>query len=84
MYEKLDELRQVRNRVHIQNVKKQLDLDEGRVFTPERQKSTEEMLERVLKHVSDKYKRPEHVQGFVDEFELPWEEHLNMVGDGQR
>lgn len=76
LYEKLDELRQVRNRVHIQNVKKQLDLDEARVFTPNRQKSTEEMLERVLKHVSDKYKRPEHIQGFVDDFELPWEEHL--------
>ncbi len=76
LYQKLDELRQVRNRVHIQNVKKQLDPDEGRVFTMKRQKSTEEILERVLKHVSDNYKRPEHVHGYVDEFELPWEEHL--------
>lgn len=76
LYEKLDELRQVRNRVHIQNVKKQLDPDEDQVFTSGRQESTEELLERVLKHISDKYKRPEHIQGVVDDFELPWEEHL--------
>ena len=76
LYEKLDELRQVRNRVHIQNVKKQLDPEEDQVFTSGRQESTEELLERVLKHISGKYKRPEHIQGVVDDFELPWEEHL--------
>ncbi|ERS89650.1 hypothetical protein Q667_11855 [Marinobacter sp. C1S70] len=76
LYEKLDELRKVRNRVHIQNVKKQLDANESQVFTPSRQKSTEELLERVLKHVSNKYERPEHVHGHVDNFDLPWEEHL--------
>ncbi|AZR41278.1 hypothetical protein [Marinobacter salarius] len=76
LYEKLDELRKVRNRIHIQNVKQQLPRNESQVFTISRQKSTEAVLERVLKHVSDKYKRPEHIQGIVDSFELPWDEHL--------
>lgn len=79
LYEKLDELRKVRNRIHIQNVKQQLPQNESQVFTISRQKSTEAVLEQVLKHVSDKYKRPEHIQGIVGSFELPWDEHLKTA-----
>jgi hypothetical protein len=81
LYEKLDELRKVRNRIHIQNVKQQQPLNENKVFTISRQKSTKAVLEQVLKHVADKYKRPEHIQGFLGSFELPWDEQLKIESD---
>ena len=81
LYDDLDELRKVRNRVHIQNIKKEPPRDEGDIFTFKRQKSTEELLEKILKHFSNKYKRPEDIQGFVKDFELPWAQHLKPDAD---
>jgi len=72
----IDELRVVRNRIHIQNVKNQLDPDEENVFTHNRQIETEKVLGIVIKHVSDKYTRPSHVNGYVQTFEIPWDEHF--------
>lgn len=76
LYEKLDELRKVRNRIHIQNVKNHQPLDEEHVFTQDRQIETDKILESVIKHVSDKYPRPPHVRGYVKDFELTWNEHF--------
>ncbi|XOZ32548.1 hypothetical protein ACMDCT_10050 [Halomonadaceae bacterium KBTZ08] len=76
LYEQLDDLRRTRNRIHIQNVKNQKPLDEGKVFNLQKQKTIEQVLEKLLKHVSDKYIRPGDLQGFVDDFELPWNEHF--------
>lgn len=76
LYDKIDELRVVRNRIHIQNVKQQLDRDEENVFTLNRQVEVEKILEQIIKHVSDKHTRPPHVKGYVNTFEIPWDEHL--------
>ncbi len=76
LYEQLDSLRRLRNRIHIQNTKYDHPLDENRAFTMTQQRIAEEVLERVLKLSSEKYQRPSHAQGFVDDFELPWDERL--------
>lgn len=76
LYEKLNELRTARNRIHIQNVKQQLDRDEENVFTQDRQIEAEQVLEKIVKHVSDKHTRPAHAKGFVNTFEIPWDEHF--------
>ncbi|SIQ10535.1 hypothetical protein [Marinobacterium stanieri] len=76
LYDELHALRQVRNRIHIQNAKQILDRDEVRVFTPACQESAELALEQVIKHVSSSYMRSDFTQGYVDDFQLPWEERL--------
>jgi len=81
LYEKLNELRIARNRIHIQNVRKKnvkqiLDRDEKNVFTQDRQIEAEQVLEKIVKHVSDKHTRPTHAKGFVNTFKIPWDEHF--------
>ena len=76
LYAQLHELRKVRNRIHIQNVKRELPLDEKDVFTPECQCVAEEMVETIIKHVSVKHYRPAGVREYVQNFEIPWKEHL--------
>lgn len=75
LYQELDSLRILRNRVHIQNSKYFHPLDECRAFTMSQQRLAEKVLEKILKISSDKYLRPSHVHGYVDNFELPWQEH---------
>ena len=77
LYQHLDSLRKLRNRIHIQNTKNYHPRDENRAFTMAQQRIAEEVLERMLKLSSEKYQRPDHAQGFVDDFELPWDEHLS-------
>ena len=74
-YEKLDLLRLVRNRIHIQNSPPKLDADEHNVFTPAVVIEAEEALERIMKTMSKAYRRPNH-SGYVAPFVLPWEAHL--------
>lgn len=75
-YVKLDLLRKVRNRVHIQNAKAQLEPDDRNVFTEDRKILAEQILEQILKVMSAKYPRPASVSNFVHPFILPWEEHI--------
>ncbi|CDZ41587.1 Hypothetical protein NGAL_HAMBI1145_59660 [Neorhizobium galegae bv. officinalis] len=72
-YDELDFLRQVRNRVHIQNVPPRLQPDEHQVFTPAAVLRAEAALERVMRSMAS-YQRPDH-QGYVAPFQLPWEAH---------
>jgi hypothetical protein len=75
-YEDLNLLRRLRNRVHIQNIERDLEEDEGSVFTEARKIISEKTLEKVMKTMSSKYPRPASVADFVNDFELPWNEHL--------
>ncbi len=77
-YSSLHELRKLRNRVHIQNEKNDLDVDDVLAFTPARKVAAEEALEKVAKYLAAHYPRPEHVQGHVADFKLPWREHYRL------
>jgi len=77
LYDHLDSLRKLRNRIHIQNTKYYHPLDESRAFTMAQQRIAEEVLERILKLSSEKYQRPDHARGFINDFELPWDERLS-------
>lgn len=76
LYQQLDSLRKLRNRIHIQNTKQYHPLDENRAFTMMQQRIAEEVLEKILRFSSEKYQRPGHAKGFVEDFELPWDEHI--------
>lgn len=75
-YDCLDELRKVRNRVHVQNPKPDLPPDEFRVFTEERKVTAEKMLEWLIRFMSNNHPRPQHVTGYVEPFRLPWDSHF--------
>jgi len=73
IYDRLDRLREVRNRIHIQNSNAKLERDELDVYTEERQKEAERAVEGVLRQMATKHQRSTNAQGYVGELELPWE-----------
>ena len=73
IYDRLDRLREVRNRIHIQNSNAKLERDELDVYTEERQKEAERAVEGVLRQMAIKHQRSTNAQGYVGELELPWE-----------
>ena len=77
-YKTLDELRKLRNRIHIQNLK-HFELDEEEVFNETRKVSSEKMLEKIVKFLSTKYPRGRGLN-CCNDFEFPWQEHLNPKG----
>ena len=74
-YKKLHTLREIRNRVHIQNTKAHEPKDEERVFTESVKVLSEKLLEVTLKTMSRKHFRV-GVRNYVGEFVLPWEPHF--------
>ena len=76
IYEELDKLRRLRNRVHIQNDKSHFELDESEAFSAARQVSAEQALEKLVKVISKNHPRPAHAAGFVGDFNFPWDEHF--------
>lgn len=76
IYESLDELRKLRNRVHIQNEKGHFEPDESKAFSLARQREAEKTLEVLLKTISVNHPRPGDVAGHVSDFQVPWDEHL--------
>jgi hypothetical protein len=74
IYEDLDQLRKLRNRIHIQNEKNHFEPDDSRAFSLARQESSEQTLETLVKTISTNHPRPAGAQGFVADFELPWDE----------
>jgi hypothetical protein len=75
-YETLEELRKLRNRIHIQNTKGQFEPDERDAFSTDRRTQAERALEKVAKALAQKYPRKKHVQGYVRDFQMPWREHF--------
>ncbi|WP_037470164.1 hypothetical protein [Sinorhizobium fredii] len=80
-YQTLDDLRLVRNRLHIQNDPPTLEADEYLVFTPARVIEAERALEGVMRRMEKLYARPAHA-GHVRNFVLPWAPHLDANTPG--
>ena len=72
LYDDLEELRKLRNRIHIQNEKKDFEPDESVAFSNERNISAEKALEKIMKIMSSQHKRE---QKCVKNFVLPWQPH---------
>ena len=74
LYDHLDELRRLRNRVHIQNSKRDYEPDESVAFSDERKIRAEKVLEYVCKFLSRNHARPRHF-AYVADFQFPWQPH---------
>lgn len=74
-YKSLDELREVRNRIHIQNDKDYQPANESAAFTEKMQLKAEECLEKVILTMKDRHPRPEELGNFVSDFCFPWYPH---------
>jgi len=80
IYDELQILRQVRNRIHIQNEKRQLEENESGVFSRERKILAEKSLEKVVKIIAANYSR--NLSGsYVSNFNFPWSEHFPSVNE---
>jgi hypothetical protein len=71
-YDTLQALRELRNRVHIQNIKRHFPPNEGDAFTEARKLDAEKSVEKTLKIMARKYARD---HDFVAAFQLPWNAH---------
>ncbi|NKL58325.1 hypothetical protein [Rhizobium leguminosarum] len=72
-YDVLDDLRKLRNRVHIQNEKRYFEPDDSSAFSAERMVLSEKALETVIETMQRKYSRD---HAFIADFNLPWDSHL--------
>lgn len=75
-YKKLDTLRIIRNRVHIQNKWGYKPVDEHAVFVVSNKGIAEICLEIVVKTMHDKYQRPSKLRDYVGDLTFPWKERL--------
>jgi hypothetical protein len=73
-YEILDELRRLRNRVHIQNTKEDFEPSDRHAFSDRRKTAAEVALEKTLKIMAAKYPRTDNPHNVAD-FNLPWSEY---------
>jgi hypothetical protein len=76
LFDNLDLLRRLRNRVHIQNDRRELELDDMNAFSEYKKTLAERCLERIAKTLAEKYPRKKSAQGYVKDFEFPWNEHF--------
>ncbi len=79
-YENLDELRKLRNKIHIQNWD-ELERDEHSAFTDSRKLLAEKALEFICKFLSHHHPRSPSLAENVGSFEFPWPEHFRTNAD---
>jgi hypothetical protein len=72
-YDNLDELRKLRNRVHIQNTKQYPPRNEYDAFSSEKKLLAEKAVEKTFRAMAKKYGRK---LDYVDNFDLPWDAHF--------
>jgi hypothetical protein len=72
-YVELDDLRKLRNRIHIQNKHKHFEPNEYDAFNEERKKQAEIAVEKTLQKLAEKFARK---HDYVGDFNLPWEAHV--------
>ena len=75
LYESLDELRRLRNRIHIQDAGNDLGRDDRDAFNEHRKKLAEKVLEKTLRTMATKYSRGPEFHHVAD-FELPWQPYF--------
>jgi hypothetical protein len=73
IYADLGTLRRLRNRIHIQNTKKDFEPDEVIAFNTARKLLAEKAVENTLRTMAEKYARDTN---FVNDFTLPWDAHF--------
>lgn len=73
-YDDLETLSKLRNRIHIQNEKNDLESDESSVFTNDRRILAEKLLEIVMKSMAESHNRDHE---YVKKFRLPWNSHAD-------
>lgn len=73
-YADLDQLRRIRNRMHIQNDKNDLEVDDHNAFSEARLTLSEQALEWVMYTLEDKYARP--VNTYTAAYKLPWDTYF--------
>jgi hypothetical protein len=73
LYDDLDELRKLRNRIHIQNTKNYPPRNEFDAFTEDKKLLAEKAVEKTLRIMANKYARK---LDYVDNFNLPWVPHF--------
>jgi len=78
-YEKLDFLRQIRNRVHIQNKRGVSPADEHEIFTKNNVELAELILEKIIKTMILEFPRKKENSTYVSDFVIPWDEHLRPI-----
>ena len=71
IYEDLEMIRVMRNRIHIQNVKQQLQRDEKNVFSENKQSMCEKTITMLLREMEARYSRRPELR-CVRDFQLPW------------
>ena len=78
VYDYLNKLSKLRNRIHIQNEKQNFEIDEVRAFTKARRIEAEKMVELLIRKIGGLYPRPPHIKesAFVEDFDLPWDSHF--------
>jgi hypothetical protein len=74
LYERLDQLRRLRNRVHLQNTD-DFEPDEFNAFNEKRKMAAEMALEQVMRKMVEKFPR-ERQYKHVRDFTLPWPSHF--------
>lgn len=72
VYSDLDLLRKIRNRIHIQNIKGQLALNEDSVFTEENLHLAQKTFERVCEVLCNVYPRWDKQPLLMADFPRPW------------
>jgi hypothetical protein len=72
VYSDLKRLRQIRNRIHIQDTKQDLDKDDYNVFTESNLRLAEKMLERVCEVLCNVYPRWGKRPLLMADFPRPW------------
>ena len=75
IYSDLEDLRKLRNRVHIQNDKNHFEANDSQAFSLRRIKQAEQALEKLVKTISANHPRAAYATGHVNDFEFPWDEH---------
>ena len=75
IYSDLEDLRKLRNRVHIQNDKDHFEANDSQAFSADRVRQAEQALEKLVKTISTNHPREAPATGHVGDFEFPWNEH---------
>jgi hypothetical protein len=76
IYDDLEQLQKLRNRIHIQNEKNHFEANDSQAFSSDRQETAEQTLETLMKTISTNHLRPPGARGHVSDFRLPWNEHF--------
>ena len=75
-YGAMHNLRERRNRIHIQNQPFKAPANEDEVFTEKVKMLSEKIVEKIVNTLHTRYPRRAEYHGFVRDFEFPWDRHF--------